>query len=1538
MHPSNLADAWSKYSPVFDIREHSFYMLGLGALGAAGALTVYRSTKRSAGMNNINGPSASSFLWGHAPEMFDPASSIPLQGRLLKTYGASCKMKGEIGGDQLWTADPRAMHEILVKGHDDFKLDETRLGTNLNDNNWHRLHRKTPIMNSVAHQLEGIVKSKVRLDGKTTGIVDIYKWMNCIAFEIIGRAGRAAGMGCSFGVLEDKVPEYLSASRDMFPYILEMWYMRPFLPILTKLGSASFRRAIIGCIPSSSVQGLKRVVDIMDVTAADIIRRRSEGLEQRNLDSGVQTEEDLMTTLLRHNQEVAPEEQLSHAEILAAVNSALARTLYLLSERQDIQRKLRAEVHEAHEKYGRDLDFEQLNSLTYLDAVCREVLRLYPPEAFVERVATKDWVLPLQYSVKSNDGKSLIPQVNVSKGTHIYVSLVAANRDEQTWGEDAELFRPERWLEPLPASVGESKMPGVFSSTMTFLGGPRACPGMRFSQLEMSKLDPITVGKDEDYRWAIFRAKVPSWLFRLFNFGFIALTQNILLFLMALPSHHALFQQDLPLTTSDYVLATLTIIELAVQFTADNQQYAFQSYKHSRPPTNTQSDTNGHVEHDQKPQGQFGANAWPGARMEWTEEDVKRGFVTKGLWAWSRHPNFFCEQTFWYLQALFPILAAISPFEAATDPDVITALWPLVPPLALSVLFISSTLFTESISRGKYPEYEAYQARVGMFSPTDTLWKGLWLRARGQLDKVNEAVYVQSSTNTQTTTNTELKSSNMRPSTLTGARDMGQDSQGTERGVCIGVGDDPCTNPPRYASEGEVPGLCAFSEPPALRRLNTHSSTNSLPCVSSSASHPEVNSSRQTPSPASSLLFLAGLFRGKLRQGKVYPSEAHIAPTFDQSPAIEAEKDKSSIKEAREAAIAEQSHITTAALACTEGEQEEFPSAFASAASFSNPLGGISPSSTLSRTSSYSSSSDGDAISPPVFSSPSRDWDHALLGSKSGLELETDLPSCPESTSIPTDRPFVESTQTSVAWSCRAGNPHKCCGTRILQRDSDTRRYKCCAERASGKKPPQCCASLAGWPCERPRMSSVSSAPVLKPKKRRSWYFSSLSGFSPVSGGNKRRKGIFERPRAPTPSVCRDEFEAHPIISSAADPNYLKETLVSALHAPVAGGSNNATHCRPNTGTPLVDEEFEPQPIICPAKLSDLLKEARVPVSRTPTPPHTPIAHSFKPLRELTHSRSNTALQGIKRSRSTPLMGSSQRDEYTEEGSSRDTCVITKDSASEVLETEDIDLETDGVIGNRLSLAMDSLGSDTPGTRSEMCPHIDRGAQVPTTRDMITGAMSATEILQSLASHDCRDISEDLDISNVTDYPVSSGGFGDVYCATLHNGDRVGLKCIRVLVGPTAEGKKFLKHAAHELYVWSKCRHPNILELSGVMIFRGRIAMVSPWAENGHLRWFLAQGIQVDRCALCVQIIDGVDYLHAQGIVHGDLKPENILISEDHAPKLTDFGNAALAEYTLHFTNTSAAQSISARWTAPEILKQESKTTQAGDIFALGMV
>ncbi len=56
-------------------------------------------------------------------------------------------------------------------------------------------------------------------------------------------------------------------------------------------------------------------------------------------------------------------------------STALSRTLHLLSHNQDIQDKLRKEITEAREGGG-DLSYDDLISLPYLDAICRETLRL----------------------------------------------------------------------------------------------------------------------------------------------------------------------------------------------------------------------------------------------------------------------------------------------------------------------------------------------------------------------------------------------------------------------------------------------------------------------------------------------------------------------------------------------------------------------------------------------------------------------------------------------------------------------------------------------------------------------------------------------------------------------------------------------------------------------------------------------------------------------------------------------------------------------------------------------------------------------------------------------------------------------------------------------------------------------------------------------------------------------------------------------------------------------------------------------------------
>ncbi len=65
-------------------------------------------------------------------------------------------------------------------------------------------------------------------------------------------------------------------------------------------------------------------------------------------------------------------------------SSMLTRTFHLLAQHPAIQEKLRAEIVEAHSGEA-TMDYDALNKLPYLDAICRETLRLYPPVQVIPR-------------------------------------------------------------------------------------------------------------------------------------------------------------------------------------------------------------------------------------------------------------------------------------------------------------------------------------------------------------------------------------------------------------------------------------------------------------------------------------------------------------------------------------------------------------------------------------------------------------------------------------------------------------------------------------------------------------------------------------------------------------------------------------------------------------------------------------------------------------------------------------------------------------------------------------------------------------------------------------------------------------------------------------------------------------------------------------------------------------------------------------------------------------------------------------------------
>ncbi|KAG7451024.1 DUF1295-domain-containing protein [Guyanagaster necrorhizus] len=246
--------------------------------------------------------------------------------------------------------------------------------------------------------------------------------------------------------------------------------------------------------------------------------------------------------------------------------------------------------------------------------------------------------------------------------------------------------------------------------------------------------------KDEDYRWAVLRTQLPAWFFQVMNLVFISGIQNVLLLSLGIPAYIAAVQQPHSnLALSDVVLALSSLVMLCLEFIADNQQYAFHAYKHSY--------LKGTGDYAEKKQ-------WVGARLNWIPADAKRGFVTRGLWAYSRHPNFTCEQLFWWMNTFFPV-AAQFPLDIplcsfsrcvenvfhiyaylTTTPvaeifRTASSFWPLLPAASLSLLFIASTKYTEQITKSKYPSYTFYQKRVAMFGFIKTMEMSLYYKLRG---------------------------------------------------------------------------------------------------------------------------------------------------------------------------------------------------------------------------------------------------------------------------------------------------------------------------------------------------------------------------------------------------------------------------------------------------------------------------------------------------------------------------------------------------------------------------------------------------------------------------------------------------------------------------------------------------------------------------------------------------------------------------------------------------------------------------------------
>ncbi|KAH8818978.1 cytochrome P450 [Flagelloscypha sp. PMI_526] len=352
--------------------------------------------------------------------------------------------------------------------------------------------------------------------------IDVLSYLSRATLDVIG----LSGFGYNFDSLPH--PEELDASGKREGK-KDSELAKAFSVIFSS--ARKFRAMTILQVWFPFLRRFRRNSATMDAARASMEKIGLQLIEERTSKAADKDDssKDLLSLLIRSNTAEQPSHRMTVQEILCQVgtfiaaghettSNALSWTLYALVQNPDKQRRLREELQAVHAEIASSFsqlatgDLAVLNDdamretlesaiskAPYLDAVIREALRIHAPVTSTMRVCLKEGgdEIPVTGSWgtvdSSNENKKsaggyldkngvLRDTIRVNKWDIITIPIQAVNKSVALWGEDAALFRPERW-ENVPPAV--KSISGIYSNTLSFLGGSRSCIGYKFALTEM---------------------------------------------------------------------------------------------------------------------------------------------------------------------------------------------------------------------------------------------------------------------------------------------------------------------------------------------------------------------------------------------------------------------------------------------------------------------------------------------------------------------------------------------------------------------------------------------------------------------------------------------------------------------------------------------------------------------------------------------------------------------------------------------------------------------------------------------------------------------------------------------------------------------------------------------------------------------------------------------------------------------------------------------------------------------------------------------
>ncbi|RDW77370.1 hypothetical protein BP6252_05423 [Coleophoma cylindrospora] len=312
----------------------------------------------------------------------------------------------------------------------------------------------------------GVLKDKFADKSGAEGRVDLTKWFQYFAFDVLGQLlyGERHGFVETGGDVGDiiKILDILLAYGYFIGHVPWLDYLLHKNPIVVWLEKVGYIDSTFPVIPFAVKHLTSRA-------------QREKKLSAEGEPTGDLL--DRMMSLQGRHPEVLTDFEIVNmcAELVFAGSETISATLsalfYHLLKNPQTYRKLQAEVDTALPTPSSHLPFAQAQTLPYLNACLKEIFRLHPASGFgFERVVPPSGKIILGHFIPG--------------GTIVSVNAWVVHRNKEIFGDDAAVWRPERWLE------GEAKSREMEKYLFHFGAGMRGCIGRNIALLEILEMVP----------------------------------------------------------------------------------------------------------------------------------------------------------------------------------------------------------------------------------------------------------------------------------------------------------------------------------------------------------------------------------------------------------------------------------------------------------------------------------------------------------------------------------------------------------------------------------------------------------------------------------------------------------------------------------------------------------------------------------------------------------------------------------------------------------------------------------------------------------------------------------------------------------------------------------------------------------------------------------------------------------------------------------------------------------------------------------------